>query len=90
MPFDNEVDPIYVYVMLALTGASYICKYLDVCEEKTKMDGMTSKILTDSAIDLEWKFDHGRPRRTRIKLIVLHKLPFLFVDYRGFKSFVKT
>ena len=54
------------------------------------MDGMTAKILTGSAIDLEWKFDPGCPGRTWMKLIVLHKLPFLFVEYRGFKSFVKT
>ena len=54
------------------------------------MDGMVAKIRTDSAIDPEWKFDQGRARRALAKLIVQHELPFTFVEYPGFRSFVKT
>ena len=54
------------------------------------MDGMVAKIRRDSAIDPEWKFDQGRARRALAKLIVLHELPFTFVEYPGFRSFVKT
>lgn len=54
------------------------------------MDGMVAKIRTDSAINLDWKFDQGRARRALVKLIVLHELPFTFVEYPGFRSFVKT
>ena len=51
---------------------------------------MVAKIRTDSAIDPEWIFDQGRACRALAKLIMLHELHFSFVEYPGFRSFVKT
>jgi hypothetical protein len=51
------------------------------------MDGVIEKIRTSEEIDPDWRFDQKSARSRLVELIVLHGLPFSFVEYAGFRKF---
>jgi hypothetical protein len=42
---------------------------------------------TEAALLSNWKFDPKKTRAELVRLIVLHELPFSFVEYEGFRSY---
>jgi len=47
---------------------------------------------TNTDIDLleNWIYDSDLARKALVRMIVLHELPFTFVEYDGFREFVST
>uniref|UniRef100_A0ACD5WLU8 Uncharacterized protein n=1 Tax=Avena sativa TaxID=4498 RepID=A0ACD5WLU8_AVESA len=98
----NDAEPIYIdgYLMQGLckycnivlpaskvSGTSQLARHMKVCEVKSAMDGVIQQIKTSDEIDPDWKFDQEASRVELVKLIVLHGLPFSFVEYAGFRKF---
>uniref|UniRef100_A0ACD5VC31 Uncharacterized protein n=1 Tax=Avena sativa TaxID=4498 RepID=A0ACD5VC31_AVESA len=76
-----------VFLASKVSGTSQLARHLKVCEVKCSMDGVIQKIRTSDEIDPDWKFDQQAARVELVKLIVLHGLPFSFVEYAGFRNF---
>jgi hypothetical protein len=51
------------------------------------MDGLVQQMKNSDEIDPDWKFDQEIARSELVKLVVLHGLPFSFVEYVGFRKF---
>ncbi|XP_051200332.1 zinc finger BED domain-containing protein RICESLEEPER 2 isoform X1 [Lolium perenne] len=76
-----------VFPASRVSGTSQLGRHLKVCEVKNSMDGVIQQIKTSDEIDPDWKFDQEAARSELVKLIVLHGLPFSFVEYYGFRKF---
>jgi hypothetical protein len=57
---------------------------------KDSMDGVIQQIRTSEEIDPDWRFDQQAARDALVRLIVLHGLPFSFVEYDGFRNFCSS
>nr|AWA44754.1 putative transposase [Saccharum officinarum] len=70
---------------------SYSFRHLEICEPRLKMhdfvDKLQSSVTTESSILTNWRFDPKLTRCKLVRLIVLHELPFSFVEYDGFRSY---
>lgn len=101
----KDAEPIYVDGLLMegkckycssifpaskVSGTSTLGRHLKLCEVKKSMDGVIEQIRTSDEIDPDWKFDQEAARIELVKLIVLHGLPFSFVEYAGFRKFCAT
>ena len=76
------------------SGTSHMHRHVSVCEERLKMvqvlDKLQSSVLpTESAVltSNQLKFDRYITRCELVRLIVLHELPFSFVEYDGFRTY---
>lgn len=72
------------------SGNSHMRRHLGICEARLKMVDMVEKLKssvpsTESALVTDWKFDPKKTRAELVRLIVLHELPFSFVEYEGFR-----
>jgi hypothetical protein len=47
----------------------------------------SSVLSSDTAVLANWKFDKTVTRCELVRLVVLHELPFSFVEYDGFRSY---
>jgi hypothetical protein len=47
----------------------------------------SSVLSSDTAVLTNWKFDKTVTRCELVRLVVLHELPFSFVEYDGFRSY---
>nr|XP_051178170.1 uncharacterized protein LOC127292756 isoform X3 [Lolium perenne] len=98
----KDAEPIYVGGLLMqgrckycnnvfpaskVSGTSQLGRHLKVCEVKDSMDGVIKQIKTSDEIDPDWKFDQEAARIELVNLVVLHVLPFTFVEYAGFRKF---
>ncbi|XP_047054529.1 zinc finger BED domain-containing protein RICESLEEPER 3-like [Lolium rigidum] len=70
-----------------VSGTSQLARHLKVCEVKCSMDGLVQQMKNSDEIDPDWKFDQEIARSELVKLVVLHGLPFSFVEYVGFRKF---
>ena len=52
------------------------------------MDGVIQQISTSDEVDPNWKFDQEAAKIELVQLVVLHGLPFSFVEYAGLKKIV--
>jgi hypothetical protein len=59
---------------------------MKVCEVKNSMDAVIQQIKNSDEIDPDWKYDQEASRNALVNLIVLHGLPFSFVEYVGFRK----
>ncbi|CAL5077025.1 unnamed protein product [Urochloa decumbens] len=70
------------------SGTSHIKRHLDICEERAKVHNMIENLQstgpTEAAALADWRFDAQRTRGELVRMIVLHELPFSFVEYDGF------
>jgi hypothetical protein len=67
-------------------------RHLNLCEPRLKMHAMVEKLessvlSSDTDVLINWKFDNKVTRCELIRLLVLHELPFSFVEYDGFRSY---
>jgi hypothetical protein len=74
------------------SGNSHMRRHLAICEPRLKMVDMVEKLKssvpsTEAALLSNWKFDSKKTRAELVRLIVLHELPFSFVEYEGFRSY---
>jgi hypothetical protein len=98
----NDAEPIYVGGFLMqgrckyckiifpaskVSGTSQLARHLKVCEVRCSMDGVIKQIRTSEEIDPDWRFDQESARSLLVQLIILHGLPFSFVEYAGFRKF---
>uniref|UniRef100_A0ACD5VDA3 Uncharacterized protein n=2 Tax=Avena sativa TaxID=4498 RepID=A0ACD5VDA3_AVESA len=98
----NDAKPIYidgflmqgrckycstVFPASRVSGNSQLARHLKVCKAKGSMDVVIQQIRTPDELYPDWKFDQGAARIELVKLIVLHGLPFSFVEYAGFRKF---
>jgi hypothetical protein len=98
----NDAEPIYVGGFLMqgrckycknifptskVSGTSQLARHLKVCEVKCSMDGVIKQIRTSEEIDPDWRFDQESARSLLVQLIILHGLPFSFVEYASFRKF---
>jgi hypothetical protein len=61
-------------------------RHLNLCEPRLKMHAMVEKLQSsvlssDTAVLTNWKFDKTVTRCELVRLVVLHELPFSFVEY---------
>jgi hypothetical protein len=73
-----------------VSGTSQLGRHLKVCKVKESMDGVIQQIKTSDEIDHDSNLDQEAARNELVKLIVLHGLPFSFVEYAGFRKFCAT
>ena len=73
-----------------VSGTSQLGRHLKVCQVKKSMDGVIQQMKTSDEIEPGWEFDQEAARIELVKLIVLHGLPFSFVEYAGFRKFCAT
>ncbi|XP_051228633.1 zinc finger BED domain-containing protein RICESLEEPER 2-like [Lolium perenne] len=98
----KEAEPIYIDGFLMqgkcnycnnifpaskVSGTSQLARHLKVCEIKCSMDGLVQQMKNSDEIDPDWKFDQENARIELLNLVVLHGLPFSFVEYAGFRKF---
>jgi hypothetical protein len=80
-----------VFAAARTSGTSHMRRHLEICEPRLKMhdfvDKLQSLVTTESAILTNWRFDPKLTRCELVRLIVLHELPFSFVEYEGFHSY---
>ncbi|CAO2185199.1 unnamed protein product [Urochloa humidicola] len=74
------------------SGTSHMRRHLNVCEPRIKMHDMVKKLQssvlsTETSVLTNWQFDKTVTRCELVRLIVLHELPFSFVEYEGFRSY---
>lgn len=81
-------------------GTSHLKKHLDHCfsfkrSKKGQLDVgqqmiKMSEVQEDgSCVVQNFKFDQENSRIDLARMIILHKLPFRFVEYEGFRNYVK-
>jgi hypothetical protein len=81
-----------VFAAARTFGTSHMRRHLEICEPRLKMhdlvDKLQSSVSTESAILTNyWRFDPKVTRCELVRLIVLHELPFSFVEYDGLRSY---
>jgi len=81
-----------VFAAARNSGTSHMRRHLVVCEPRLKMHDMveqlkSSELSTETTVLTNWKFDRTITRCELVRLIVLHELPFSFVEYDGFRSY---
>ncbi|KAM0890972.1 hypothetical protein ACQ4PT_026738 [Festuca glaucescens] len=72
------------------TGTSHMKRHLKVCEAKTAMNDMVTKMGHPDGIDPNWKFNPKLARRKLLKLIVINEMPFSLVEYTPFREFTAS
>ncbi|CAN6358146.1 unnamed protein product [Urochloa humidicola] len=71
------------------SGNSHMRRHLGVCEPRLKMHEMVEMLQasTDTTVLTNWQFDRRVTRCELVRLVVLHELPFSFVEYEGFRTY---
>ena len=74
-------------------GTSHCIRHLLVCEERAKvnefLDSVKSAMPQPDPNSLEkWNYDPERAHWELVRMIVVHQLPFSFMEYEGFRRFV--
>ncbi|CAN6178839.1 unnamed protein product [Urochloa humidicola] len=74
------------------SGTSHMHRHLNVCEPRLKIHDMVKKLQSsvlsaETSVLTNWQFDKTVTRCELVRLIVLHELPFSFVEYEGFRSY---
>ncbi|WVZ53546.1 hypothetical protein U9M48_004472 [Paspalum notatum var. saurae] len=72
--------------------ACNISWHLSMCELRLRMHEMLEKLQssvlpTEAAVLSNWKYDRYITRCELVGMIVLHELPFSFVEYEGFRRY---
>ncbi|BAF13646.2 zinc finger BED domain-containing protein RICESLEEPER 2-like [Oryza sativa Japonica Group] len=76
-------------------GTSSLRKHLTRCKKRISalkiVGNLDSTLMSPNSVRLKnWSFDPEVSRKELMRMIVLHELPFQFVEYDGFRSFAAS
>lgn len=81
-----------IFAATRSSGTSHMRRHLLACEPRGKMHEIVGKlqasvVSTESTVQTDWKYDPIVTRKELVRLLILHELPFSFVEYKGFRSY---